>query len=392
MRKIALLAALFLALDARAEPVRIGIVNSMSGPETPIGENLTNAIQLALEDLHARGRDVRGVWHDDTGKPLVGVGAAERLGARQDVAGIVGAYTSAVSSAVAKTAEEYGVPLVIPVSAKEDITRQGYRWVFRVSATTRDYAAALLDMAATLGTPRTVAIVHESTDFGVSGARSARAHAEARGMKVVFERAYSGEERDHRAMLAEVKRARPDLVFMVSYVLDAMLLMEQSRELGLSPMAFLGAGAGFATTAFARDREASHAVFSSSQWTPDVPWRDAQKFAARYEERFGKPPTYHAATAYQAAMILGEVAWQEGGNREKIRRALDRGSWKGIVGEVRFEDHEGYTNQNRQRMLVEQVQDGRHYTVWPPELASRKAIWPYPGAAPASVAASTPGG
>jgi branched-chain amino acid transport system substrate-binding protein len=375
MRNIVALVALCLALDARAAPVKIGIINSMSGPETPIGENLTNAIQLALEDLNARGHEVQGVWHDDTGKPQVGLGAAERLGARADIAGIVGAYTSSVSSAVAKAAEQHGVPLVIPVSAKEEITRQGYRWVFRLSATTGDYAAVLLDMAAALGKPTSIAILNEGTDFGVSGAKSARAYAEAKGMKVVFEQSYSGEERDHRAMLARVKRARPDLVFMVSYVIDAMLLMEQARELGLSPMAFLGAGAGFATTAFARDRDASHGVFSSSQWTTDVAWPGALGFASRYEDRFGKAPTYHAATAYEAMMILGEVASKAGGDREKIRQALDRGSWAGIVGEVRFQDRDGYTNQNRHRMVVEQVQAGRHYTVWPAELASRKAIW-----------------
>jgi hypothetical protein len=51
------------------------------------------------------------------------------------------------------------------------------------------------------------------------------------------------------------------------------------------------------------------------------------------------------------------------------------------VGEVRFEDRDGFTNQNRHRMLVEQVQDGRHYTVWPPELATRAPIWPYPARA-----------
>jgi hypothetical protein len=30
-------------------------------------------------------------------------------------------------------------------------------------------------------------------------------------------------------------------------------------------------------------------------------------------------------------------------------------------------------------MLVEQVQDGKHVTVWPTELASGKPIWPFPG-------------
>jgi branched-chain amino acid transport system substrate-binding protein len=205
---------------------------------------------------------------------------------------------------------------------------------------------------------------------------------------VVHEEAYAGDVRDHRPMLRRVKDARPDLVFMVSYVLDAILLLEQSRELGLAPQAFLGAGAGFATSAFARQREISHAVFSSSQWTTDV-GVVGPRFAARYEERFGRPPTYHAATAYASAMVLGEVAARAGGDREAVREALDGGRWTVLDREVRFLDLDGYTNQNRQRMLVEQVQDGRHRTVWPAELATRKPIWPYPAATgPASIASS----
>jgi branched-chain amino acid transport system substrate-binding protein len=387
MRNVVALAVVAWGLAARAEPVTIGVVNSMSGPETAIGENLTNGILLALEDLAAAGHEVEVAWNDDTGNPQTGLAALERLAARREIAGVVGAYTSSVSTVVARAAERLRVPLVVPASAKEEITREGARWVFRVSATTGDYATVLLDMATSLGAPRTVAIVHESTDFGVSGARTARAYARKKGLEVVHEESYRGDVRDHRAMLGRVKQARPDLVFMVSYVLDAILLLEQSREVGLAPQAFLGAGAGFATAAFARQRETSHAVFSSSQWTPDV-GALGKRFAARYEERFGKAPTYHAATAYASARILGEVAARAGGDRERVRQALDAGSWPALDGEVRFLDLDGYTNQNRQRMLVEQVQDGRHHTVWPPELATRKPLWPYPAASgPGSVAA-----
>jgi branched-chain amino acid transport system substrate-binding protein len=78
-------------------------------------------------------------------------------------------------------------------------------------------------------------------------------------------------------------------------------------------------------------------------------------------------------------MVLGEAAASAGGDREKTRAALDGGHWNGIDGEIKFGDYEGYTNQNKHQMLVEQVQDGKHVTVWPAELASAKAIWPFPG-------------
>jgi branched-chain amino acid transport system substrate-binding protein len=373
------LAALLVSFSAAAAPVKIGVINSMTGPEAPIGEDITNGIKLALEDLKKKGIDVDVVWEDDTGKPQVGISAMEKLATRDEVAGVVGAYTSAVTSAVAKSAEKYKVPLVNPVASKEEITRQGYKWVFRVSATTGDYASVLLDMALSLGKPKSIAILNENTDFGTSGARSAKEYSEKKGIKVVFNEAYSKGSPDYRSTLVNVKSANPDLVFMVSYVADAILLMRQARELGLTPQGFLGAGAGFANSQFAKETNISHGVFSSTQWTPAVNWPGAKEFAATYQKRYSKPASYHAATAYTAMWILAQEAAKANGDREKIRVALEKGSWDTLDGPVKFEDYDGYTHQNKHQMLVDQIQEGKFVTVWPKELASGKAIWPFPG-------------
>jgi branched-chain amino acid transport system substrate-binding protein len=78
-------------------------------------------------------------------------------------------------------------------------------------------------------------------------------------------------------------------------------------------------------------------------------------------------------------MILGETAAKANGDREKLRELLQNGSWDTIDGPVKFEDYDGYTHQNRHQMLVEQIQNGKHVTVWPPSIASGKPIWPFPG-------------
>jgi branched-chain amino acid transport system substrate-binding protein len=376
--KLALIAAI-VPLTSLAAPVKLGVINSITGPEAPIGEDISNGIKLALEDLKSKGVEVEVIWEDDTGKPQVGISALEKLATRDNVAGVVGAYTSAVTSAVAKSAERYKVPLVNPVASKEEITRQGYKWVFRVSATTGDYASVLLDMATTLGKPKTLAILNENTDFGTSGARSAKEYAEKKGIKVVFNESYSKGSPDYRSTLVNVRTSQPDLIFMVSYVADAILLMRQSRELGLSPQAFLGAGAGFANSQFAKETDVSNGVFSSTQWTKAVAWPGAKEFAEKYEKRYGKPASYHAATGYTAMWILAQEAAKAGGDREKTRAALSAGSWDTLDGPVKFADYEGYTHQNKHQMLVEQIQGGKFVTVWPKELATGKAIWPFPG-------------
>ena len=383
VKRVLLIAATFLmvsnlSLAAAAKKVKLGFVNSITGAEAPIGENLSNGVTLAIEDLKKEGIDVDLIREDDTGKPDKSMAAFEKLATRDNVTGVVGPYTSSCANALAKLAEKYKVPLLIPVASKDDITRQGLKWIFRLSATTNDYATVLLDMATKLGKPKTMAIINENTDFGTSGAKSAKAYAARKNITIVAEEAYSPGSPDYRSTLAGIKGKNPDLVFMVSYVADAILLMRQSREIGLSPQAFLGAGAGFATQAFAKEQDISNNVFSSTQWTGAVSWPGAKEFNERYKARFGKEPTYHATTAYESMIIMGETA-AKAGSPEKTRDMLKRGKWNGIMGEVRFADYDGYTNQNKHPMLVEQIQDGAHVTVYPPQYASGKPVYPFPG-------------
>jgi branched-chain amino acid transport system substrate-binding protein len=376
---VAVLLASLAPSAAFGAPLKIGLINSMTGPEAPIGEHLSNAFKLAAEDLKAEGVDAQLLWEDDAGKPQVSMTAVEKLVTRDDVCGIVGPYSSAAGNADAKIAERYKVPLLVPLAAKDEITRQGFKWVFRLAPTTLDRVGALFDLALTAGKPQSIAILNENTDFGSSVGRSARIIAEKRGLKVVFEEAYAKGSPDYRSTLSKLKDTKPDLVFMGSYVVDAILLMRQSREIGLAPQAFLGAGAGFAMSQFADEKEISHGVFTSAEWAPDVKWAGAREWAERYTKRFGKAPTYHASGAYQSAMIMGRTAAKVGCDRAKIREALRAGKWTGITGETVFQDFDGYTNQNKQVMVVQQILDGKHATVWPPALASRKPVWPFPG-------------
>jgi branched-chain amino acid transport system substrate-binding protein len=376
---IAILLVASAAFAAPAAKVKLGFVNSITGPEAPIGENLTNGVTLALEDLKARGIDVDLVKEDDTGKPEKSMAAFEKLATRDKVAGIVGPYSSKCAAALAKLAEKYKVPLLIPVASKDDITRQNLKWMFRLSATTNDYATILLDMATKLGKPKTMAIINENTDFGTSGAKSAKEYAAKKHLTVVAEESYAPGSPDYRSTLAGIKGKNPDLVFMISYVADAILLMRQSREIGLSPQAFLGAGAGFATVAFAKETDISNNVFSSTQWTDDVNWPGAKEFATRYKARFGKEPTYHASTAYESMIIMAETAAKTKGDPQRTRDTLKRGTWNGIMGQVKFADYDGYTNQNKHQMLVEQIRNGQHETVYPPNYVSKQPVYPFPG-------------
>src|SRR5215831_2602596 len=184
---------------ATAQTVKIGVINSVTGPEAPIGESLTNGIKLAQEDLAKQGTKVELISEDDTGKPQIAMSAMEKLATRDGVAGVVGPYTSASANAVAKLAQRYQVPLLVPAAAKEEITRQGYQWVYRLNAPANVYAQVLFDAVTELGKPKTIAFVYENTDFGTSTADAGKKYAEKKGIKIVV----SAREKQLRSILGK---------------------------------------------------------------------------------------------------------------------------------------------------------------------------------------------
>lgn len=373
------LVALGCTKRAKQATIRLGFINSITGPEAPIGENLTHGAELAIEELKSSGSNVELVKQDDTGKPEKAMAAIEQLATVDKVAGVIGPYTSACANAVAKQAEAYQVAQLIPAAAKQEITQQNYQWVFRLNAPANAYAEALILAALEFGKPHSIAFVYESTDFGSTLTKAGKEMAARNGLEVVADEAYQKGSPDYRSTLTKVRAKNPDLVFLVSYVADAILLMRQSREIGLKPQAFLGGGAGFDTAQFEAERDISTNVFSVSQWTGDTPWPGASDFDARYRARFNKKPTYHAACAYVATKILGEVAAKTGGDRKLTREGLARGAWSSIMGDVKFASYDRFTNQNQHDMIVIQYQAGRSVTVWPPKLARAKAVYPFPG-------------
>lgn len=374
-----LLLSLCLALPAwTAPPVKLGVILPRTGPEAPIGEEMANGIRLAVEDLKQKGIQVEVAWEDDTGKPQIAMSAFEKLVRDGRVAGVLGSYTSASTSAVARLAGKYKLSLMVPISSKDEITMQDFKWVYRINSPASFYASTLFDMVLAQGPVKTLALIYENTDFGNSAARSAAAYAAKKGITVVADEPYAKGAPDYRSTLSKFKAKNPDAVYMVSYIADAVLLMRQAREVGLQPRVFLGAGGGFNLAQFAHEREISENVITSTQWAEDVKWPGAKAFAQRYKAQYGTESSHHGACSYEAFRILAETAAAAGGDREKTRAGLKAGRWQGILGSVKFEDFDGFTNQNRHPILVQQIQGGAYHTVYPADYAARKPVYPYP--------------
>src|SRR6266511_846485 len=115
---IAVLALAF-ALTAPAEAqekLKVGVIATLSGPPTVLGQQLRNGFQLAVKDLSGKlgGREVEIIVQDDELKPDVAVGKARALVERDKVDFVVGPIFSNILQAIMKPVTEGNAILISP--------------------------------------------------------------------------------------------------------------------------------------------------------------------------------------------------------------------------------------------------------------------------------------
>ncbi len=228
--------------------------------------------------------------------------------------------------------------------------------------------------------PKSIAILYENTDFGNSTSKAMKEYCDGHGVNVVLSEGYQAGAVDFKPILQKVKSLRPDIVYMVSYLMDASLLMRQSKELDINAQAFIGGGAGHTLPEFLQNAaDASEYCMSATLWTPQAKYPGAHEFFDNFKKKFGKEPDYHGAEAYAAAYVLADVLKRaKATTPEDLRTALSATDMMTAFGPVKFVSWDKFTNQNRMETLVLQVLKGRFETVWPPEGASAKYVYPVP--------------
>jgi branched-chain amino acid transport system substrate-binding protein len=374
-----------LSFDTSAQTVlKLGIPLPLTGTNAKFGEIEKKSYEIARDEINAKGgikgKKVELEFEDSQGKPEISRSIVERLIDIKKQPVIFGEYSSSSSKAIAAVAEERKVPYMVVTGATDDITQQKYKYVFRMNPTNAYYATGFMSFLNEVVKPKTIAILYESSDFGTSGAEDMVNQARKAGMKVLVKEQYEKGAVDFKPILSKVKSAKPDVIYMVSYVMDAALLMRQIKELRIDANLYAGGAAGFAIPEFIENaKEASELVVTATLWSPQVTYPGSKEFVAKYQKLYKDYPSYHGAEAYSALYIIKSVlerakSWKA----SDIRDAFKTTNMITAFGPIKFVDREGYTNQNFMDTLVMQVIKGKHETIWPKKYASAKYVYPIP--------------
>lgn len=364
------------------ETFRVGIILPLTGAKAKFGEIEKLSFDLALKEINdaggINGKKLEFLYEDDTGRPEVARSAAEKLITKDKVVMLGGGYGSSETFAIAGVAQQSRIPFLVNTGSDDKITEQGWEYVFRLNPPVSEYPKALESFLTEVVKPKTAAILYENTNFGSSGSQEFKEICKRLGIDVVVDEGYEHGGVDFKPILVKVKEKNPDLVYMISYVMDASLLMRQSMELRIKPKLFVGGAAGFTLPEFPKNAgKAAEKVFSATLWYQTLKYPSAMDYYNKFVSTFNKDTEYHGAEAYAAAYVIADVLKRaKSTGAEDIRKALSETDMMTVFGPVKFIAYDKKTNQNRLPTYLVQWIDGRLELVWPKELATKPYVYP----------------
>jgi branched-chain amino acid transport system substrate-binding protein len=229
------LSAALLSLSARADTVKIGIINSYSGFVAEAADQMQKGIDLYAK-LHDKdlpdGVKIELLKRDDTSNPEVGKRLAQELITRDQVQALMGIVLSPVAAAVAPLTAEAKVPLVLTNAAGVQLTRLS-PYIVRTSFTLWQECQPIGKWAAEQGWKTGYT---EVTDF-IAGHDSEGAFVKGftdGGGKILDSVRYPVQNPDFVPFVQRVKDAKPDIAFLwVPAQTQATAMMNAVRDLGL---------------------------------------------------------------------------------------------------------------------------------------------------------------
>ncbi|MGD8765761.1 MAG: ABC transporter substrate-binding protein [Desulfobacteraceae bacterium] len=364
-----------------AEPLIIGVPHS---EKYTYATMMRNSFEMALEVINKeggiKGQPLKLVYANDQGKQKPGEKAINDLVKDAGAVMLVGAYQSSNTIYMARIADKLDMPLLVCTAADDRITQRKWKNVYRLNPPAKGYTNGLEDFFLNKIKPKSMAIVYENSPYGTSGAMRMMWFCRGNDIDLRAIEPYHKERlrADYFQHLVDrLKEDPPDVIYMVSYLKDAALLVKTIRESQLNSLLVGGAG-GFTSQKFINEagNKANH-MLTATLWTPQLQYPGTKAYYDQYIKKYATPPDYHGAEAYSALLVAADVLKRaDSYSPESIRAALDDTDLITPFGPVKFTSYEKFERQNSLPTQVLQIIDGKFECVWPQEHASSNFIQP----------------
>ncbi len=338
---LSLLALLALGCSSKpaAEPVWIGQLLSLEGPDRAAGTHARQGAELAIADGPAvAGRSIAVRHVDDRGDPAMVQAETVRLITVNNAAALLADFDATRTERLLRANQPYGTPVIVPGELPAGSESAG---VLALGVPPAVRGRLLARYAATdLGLRRAAVLTDGRRPNAVAlAAAFVKAWPRDKGGALEEWTFTSAAERDDR--LDRVIQAAPTVVLLACSVADFRALGPRlATKLPQAPLLYGGADAGAAP--LQAELENRPDVYLATVFSSEHLTESGRDFARRYEERFHEPPDLYAAQTYDGTRLLVEALQRAGGpDKDALVKDLARlESFDTVTGPVHWKDRQ----------------------------------------------------
>ncbi|MDW7710251.1 MAG: ABC transporter substrate-binding protein [Deferrisomatales bacterium] len=346
MKKIAALLSCVLSLAlgtaSAADPVKVGILEVLSGPLGVIGKGSVEAARMAVEDFGpVLGGNVELVIKDHAYNPGLANERAKEMYANDGVDVIVGCPNSAAALAVSDQAERHKRLFMASDAGTTDLiakNRYTFKWNYN------DYMlATTAGRWATKNLGKKWYTITADYAWGHDLLKYFTAAIQDEGGAVVGNDNVAQGTADFSAYILKARRAKPEVVALLNVGRDAANSTKAMVEYGLREEVKAVHALLFELDIKGAGIETFTGNYTAASWNWQVDNPGAREFADRFLQRTGERPHFMAAAVYSAVWQYLDAVKRAGSKEtEEVIRALEGHTFRDFFanpGHIRKEDH-----------------------------------------------------
>lgn len=354
------IAATLAASTALAQqPVKIGMITTLSGPGGYLGQDIRDAFKLAidLEGGKLGGVPVELMVEDDALKPGQGKQIAEKMLKTDGIKIFTGIVFSNVAGATVPDIVDSGALYVSPNAAPSNFAGKECNANYFVVSWQNDSLHESAGQYATNLGYKKAFILAPNYQAGKDALT---------GFKRMFKGEIAGEvytrldQTDFAPEMAQIRAANPDVVFQFHPGGLGIAFLRQYQQAGLlgkTPMV-LAEPSLDATTLKAVGKSAL-GLSVTAHWNSDFDNAANKKFMEAWTKAYNRAPTYYASQGYDAALAIASALKATGGKTDvpALRTALAKADFQSVRGAFKFGPNQ-HPVQDWYALKVEKGADG----------------------------------
>ncbi|WP_428246142.1 ABC transporter substrate-binding protein [Ferrovibrio sp.] len=325
------------AAEVRAETVRIGAVQGLSGAPAIVdfGESYLQGNEMALKEYNAANpkHKIEFIVYNDEANPQRAVSLVQRLIANDKVSAVIGTVNSGNVAAFAPMLQQAKIPLMAGPAIATDITAkfidQSPSFIYRCSMVEKFQIDAMLDWG--VKSFKKVGLLHGTNGYGMFAAGEVQKGMKERGMELVAVESGAPNVTDLTPQMLKLKNAGAELVLLFHDSLE--LVYRAMPKIDYKPVVAGNWGLSSQMVLNIVGKEAIEGTVMGQALDLADPKAQAfdTKMKAEYGDKYRWPVV--AALGYDGMKLLLQAVDKAGADPLKLQKALeDINDFKAVSG------------------------------------------------------------